>query len=121
MHELAIAQELIETACGVLPVSASGRVRTVRVELGPLAGVSADELRFGFSVVAPGTPLAGAELEVVETPVVVYCRACQTESVLPDPVFALFCPLCETTEVQLVHGKELTLASFEVEDEPAIA
>ena len=121
MHELAIAQQLIDKATGFLPASATGRVRTVHLQLGPLAGVSADELRFGFAVVAAGTPFAGAQLEIVETPVVVYCAECQTESVLPDPVFALFCPLCETTEVQLVHGKELTLESFEVEDEPVTA
>src|SRR6186997_2099705 len=118
MHELAIAQQLIETAAAALPASAPGRVRIVHVQLGPLAGVSADELRFGFAVVSTDTRFAGAELAIIETPVIVYCIECQAESTLSAPVYTLFCPRCDATTVRLVHGKELILTSFEVEDEP---
>jgi hydrogenase nickel incorporation protein HypA/HybF len=121
MHELAIAQQLIEKAASSLPAGTTGRVRTVLVQLGPLAGVSVDELRFGFSVAATGTPFAGAQLKIVETPVVVYCAECQAESPLSAPVYTLFCPRCDATAVRLVHGKELILTSFEVEDELATA
>ena len=73
MHELAIAQRLIETAVAALPKSADAQVAALRVQLGALAGVSKAELQFGFDVVSAGTPFAGARLEIEEIAAAVDC------------------------------------------------
>jgi hydrogenase nickel incorporation protein HypA/HybF len=119
MHELAIAQTLIDTATRALPFSKQMRVITLQVRLGPLAGVSKPELEFGFGVVATGTPFASARLEVEEIPVVVHCPHCQTHASIDEPTLLLVCPRCGATPVQVVQGKELTLKSFEVTHDPA--
>jgi hydrogenase nickel incorporation protein HypA/HybF len=115
MHELAIAQNLIETAVAALPEVADARVTALRVQLGALAGISKAELRFGFDVVSAGTPLAGARLEIEEIPAVIDCPHCQARFLLADSDYPV-CPICGATAVGVVQGKELTLMSIEVRD-----
>jgi hydrogenase nickel incorporation protein HypA/HybF len=65
MHELSIAEAIVDIAA---ESSGGGRVLRVVVEVGKLAAVLPDALRFSFEVVAAGTPVEGAALEIVEKP-----------------------------------------------------
>ena len=115
MHELAIAQRLIDTASAALPRAARGPITAVKVQLGALAGLSKDELVFGFQVVATGTPFAAAALEIEELPAVIHCSHCNANYSVSDLV-TFYCPLCDSADVQVVQGKELTLRSIEMRD-----
>ena len=65
MHELALASEIVS----ICAARADGaRVIRVRLEVGRLAAVLPDSLRFCFDACTHGTPLAGAALDIVETP-----------------------------------------------------
>ena len=115
MHELAIAQTLIETATAMLPAGIS-QINVLHVQLGALAGVSKEELLFGFSAVAAETTCAGARLEIAEIPAVIHCSQCGVESVLAEGEYPL-CPRCGTPAVQIMQGKELIITSIEAEVE----
>jgi hydrogenase nickel incorporation protein HypA/HybF len=115
MHELAIAQTLIETATAMLPAGIS-QINVLYVQLGALAGVSNEELQFGFSAVATETACAAARLEIVEIPAVIHCPQCGVESVLAEGEYPL-CPRCGTPAVQVIQGKELIITSIEAEVE----
>ena len=91
MHEFAIAQRLIETAQAALLEVNGAQIMAVQVRLGALAGVSPDELHFGFDVVAQGTPFEGARLEIEEVPLIVYCPHCLANYTLSD-IEPLCCP-----------------------------
>jgi Zn finger protein HypA/HybF involved in hydrogenase expression len=68
MHELSIALSLIDAVCDELPrLGRAATVRSVRIRLGPQAGVVAEALRFAFEVAAADSPLAGARLEIERT------------------------------------------------------
>ena len=112
MHELALAQTLLEKAAQDLPSDQVERVTKVCVQLGPLAGVAADELAFGFTVAATGTPFAAAQLVIQPTPLIIYCPRCTTNQTLSETE-NLACPTCAFPTVQIVQGKELVLASIE--------
>lgn len=116
MHEVGIAQNLLALAAQSTPDIAGAQVRSLKIRLGPLAGVSQEELRFGFEVAAHDTPFAGAHLDVEETAAVIYCSHCRQEFVLPDGEL-LICPACATASVQVVRGKELTLVAIEVAED----
>jgi Zn finger protein HypA/HybF involved in hydrogenase expression len=64
MHELSIALSLIDAVCDELPHIGCRAVRSVRVRVGALSGVSADALQFAFDVAIDGSPLAGARMEI---------------------------------------------------------
>jgi hydrogenase nickel incorporation protein HypA/HybF len=115
MHELAIAQSLIDAAVAQLP-SESCHVVRLRVQLGMLAGVSSDELSFGFAAISPQTACAGAHLEVEEISARVHCPTCAFEYDAQD-ADDLICPMCGMPGVLILVGKDVILSSIEVENE----
>ena len=122
MHELAIAQQMIETAVASLPampVMEDVQILSMRIRLGLLAGVSKEELLFGFSVVSQETPFEGALLEVEDEPVVAYCPQCDLTFVVTEAaeLDVLGCPKCASTVVHIMEGKGITIQSLEVRDE----
>ena len=93
MHELSVAQSLVDVILAQLCDEGLVRVSAVFLRIGPLGGVFPRALRSAFGAAAAGTALGGARLEIEETPLVVWCPACRAEKVLPD-VGRLRCPAC---------------------------
>jgi len=64
VHELSITRNVV----AIVTERAQGqRVTRVRLEIGRLSAVVPDSIRFCFDICAQGTPLEGAELEIVES------------------------------------------------------
>ncbi len=115
MHELALAQSIVETAARGAREAGARAVSSVRLRVGLLAGVEAGALAFCFEVAARGTLLAGARLDVVSLPLAIWCPVCEREVELAG-VQSLRCPLCGTLGGSLRRGRELEIESVEVED-----
>jgi hydrogenase nickel incorporation protein HypA/HybF len=64
MHELGIAQSLLDLVTREVAGRPGVRVTTVHLRVGELAGVEAEALGFAFDVLKPGTTCAGAALAV---------------------------------------------------------
>ncbi len=114
MHELSIAYELVSAAEVAAAEVDAARVNTVYLRLGALSGVVKEALIFGFEIATQNTRLAGAQLVVEETPVVVYCETCAREVTLPS-IQRFVCPICGAPTPQVVQGREIELRSLEVE------
>jgi hydrogenase nickel incorporation protein HypA/HybF len=112
VHELSIADAIVTIAC---EHAAGRRVASVEVRIGRLRQVVPDALQFAFALVAEGTSVAGARLEVEHVPVRVACARCETLSDAPDFPFA--CARCGGSEVEVVEGDELLVESLELEEE----
>ena len=108
MHELAIAEGVVDTVTQRLP---GARITRVHLEIGALSGVVPDSIRFCFDLATEGTPLEGAALEITEPPARCRCRACGTEF-RPDPPIVL-CP-CGSADVAVLGGEELKILSVQV-------
>ena len=115
MHELSIAMSLVEAACEQAERLDGVRVRALRLRLGVLSGVVREALEFSYGLVAEGTAVAEARLEIEEVPLAVYCPACREERELPG-IQHLRCPVCGTLTPQVVRGRELELFALEVVD-----
>ncbi len=114
MHELAIADSVVQIASR----HAAGRqVTKVYLKVGHLRQVVPSALAFSFELVAQGTPVEGAELELEEIPATGSCRACETESRLES--FPLQCAGCGGFDLQILEGEELYVESLELEEQPA--
>ena len=120
MHELSIAQSLVETAAAAAAANGIRRVETVHLKLGALAGVVKASLLFAYDIATANTPLAGSTLAIEEVPVVILCPQCERERTLPNAQL-LWCPVCHTPTGQIVQGKELELVSLRGYDEPTTA
>ena len=115
MHELSIAQSLVEVALDNLPPDA-GKVEAVHLQLGQLAGVDQAALQFGYEVVTAGTPLEGSRLVIHDVPVRVYCHECQAEGEVANPA-RLRCPTCDELCLDIRSGKELYLSALDLTED----
>jgi hydrogenase nickel incorporation protein HypA/HybF len=87
-------------------------VKRVVLEVGALAAVLPDSLRFCFELSTEGTPLEGAALDIRRTPGRARCRACSAELVLERPFGR--CD-CGGTDLDWLAGEELRILEVEVE------
>lgn len=118
MHELSIAEHLIEAAERAARTAGATAVVRVRLRLGEWAGVDAHALRFGFEVLAHGTLLDGAWFEVEEIAARARCRACGAESAT-DGIRSGVCGQCGSAHFQLTSGRELEIVELEIVESAA--
>jgi len=115
VHELAIVEALIEQVeREVQRAGHQGRVTGLNLVIGRLSGVNADSIRFGFTMLAPGTLLADAALQIAEPKAVCRCHACGQTAEIDD--LSAQCPHCASGHVTIEGGQELVLQSIELED-----
>ncbi|MGH9120855.1 MAG: hydrogenase maturation nickel metallochaperone HypA [Acidimicrobiales bacterium] len=109
MHELALAEAIAETARR----RAEGRrVQTVMVRVGYLRQVVPSSLEFSWEMVTAGSDLEGVSLEIEHVPAAVLCSACGAQSRLSQPIVC--CPACGSSEVELLSGEEMLVATLDV-------
>jgi hydrogenase nickel incorporation protein HypA/HybF len=114
MHELSIAQNIVDIITQHVPEPELPGVRTVRLRIGLVAGIVADSLEFSFGVITAGTPLAQAALAIESVPFTVHCNACGRESQNEQGV--LRCSFCGSSDTTVVTGTEMQVTSIELED-----
>jgi len=114
MHELSIAQGIVDIVGQYVPPAEQERVRKISVRIGAMAGVIPDSLAFCFSAVIHRTPLAEAIMEIEHVPFSVSCHACNRTSET-EPGIAL-CPLCGSVDTEIRSGTELQVVSIEVDE-----
>ncbi|WP_041432481.1 hydrogenase maturation nickel metallochaperone HypA [Thiobacillus denitrificans] len=113
MHELSIAQALVEQVEAVIRTHHALRASLIRVRVGPLAGVVPELLAHAFPLAAAGSRMEHAELALVKAPVRVLCERCGAES--EAAMNRLLCAECGDWHTRIVSGDELLLESVELE------
>jgi len=116
MHELSIANSIVEIAAEHARQQGGSRVTGVTLRIGRLSCVHEDALRYSFDLVTEGTPLAGASLTVIEVPVRIWCPTCQVEVDLPG-IQRLSCPACGHLSGDIRAGRELDIESIRIESD----
>lgn len=117
MHELAVAQALVEQVEAVIREHDATAASLIRVRIGPLAGVVPELLENAFPLVAAGSRMEHARLEFTEAPIRVRCGTCGAESAAT--MNRLVCGDCGDWRTRILSGDELLLESVELETTPA--
>lgn len=113
MHELSIAQAVVEQVEQAARSEGAARVTSVTLVVGQASGVQRDALEMAFPVACDGTPLEGAQLVLEWVPARVYCRACEMEQDADFPFFV--CSVCGAMDIEVVAGRELLIQSIELD------
>ncbi len=109
MHEMGITQSIV----AIVAEQAAGRkVKRVTLEIGMLSAIMPDAIRFCFDVVAQGSALDGAALDIIEIPGRARCHECGGEVLLTE-VFGRCA--CGSRNLQRLAGEELNIKSMELE------
>lgn len=107
MHELGITQNIVS----IVREHARGHpVKRVSLEIGKLSAVMPDAIRFCFDVCSKDTELAGASLEIIETPGFFHCKDCSLDIELGD--FFVKCS-CGSRNLKCIGGEELKIKEME--------
>lgn len=115
MHEMAIAENLLELALNEARSRGCSRLLVLTVQYGQISGVMPDALRLAFQILVSDTAHAKAELILEELPLRLRCPFCQHrfEPGENDSIFQP-CPSCGEDFAQIVEqGRELLLTSIE--------
>ncbi len=128
MHELSLAQSLINQLLGLADEHKATQINRVEVTIGPFSGIVADSFSFGFSVLKEHQPATkNAELLLI-TPAPEYrCLACNETTIIPladkgDPVRLAGhnfsdkkCSQCGSNRLSPEGGTDLVLNQLEME------
>ncbi len=113
MHELSLAESVLEIITESAREQHFQRVRSVVLEIGRLSAVEPDAMRFCFDVVMCGTLADGAKLEIIETPGEGSCLACNAQFAMTEQ-YGL-CPDCGSPRLQIIAGDRMRVKDMAVE------
>ena len=110
MHELGIARNIV----AIVSDAARGRkVHRVTLEVGALSGVMTDAIAFCFPVVAEGTVVEDALLDIHEIEGRARCTVCASEFAMPTLYTACS---CGSRQLERLQGGELNIKTMELEE-----
>jgi hydrogenase nickel incorporation protein HypA/HybF len=115
MHELGIAQNILEIVRQAVPKEQTAAVRSIRLRVGPLSGVVPDSLEFCFQAIVNETEMQKASLAIEQLPAILSCKKCAYRFQTKDLEF--FCQSCGSSELELVSGKELEVVEIDLAEE----
>ena len=113
MHEMSLAESVLQIIEDAARTQNFQRVRTVVLEIGQLAAVEPDAIRFCFDAVTHGSIAEGAQLEILGKPGEGWCAECSKTVQLCER-YGL-CPECGGTRVEITGGNEMRVKDLEVE------
>jgi hydrogenase nickel incorporation protein HypA/HybF len=117
MHELSIAQGILDIVRQYVPEEQAADIRRIRIRVGQMAGIVPDSLDFCFGAMVNGTAMAEARLDIEEIPVRSRCAGCGEIFSLEGAAF--FCPFCNSREIKIISGTELQVVDIELSEEQA--
>ena len=120
MHELGIMTGVVESAKQAANDAGATRLLKVSLSVGEMTEAVETALQFAFEALTEGDPFTeGATLEVNMVRPKSKCHECGAE--FEHDRFHLHCPSCGSASTMLLSGRELEIASMDVDlpDEPS--
>ncbi|MDA8077979.1 MAG: hydrogenase maturation nickel metallochaperone HypA [Nitrospiraceae bacterium] len=113
MHEVSIAQSIIEIVSGQCRKGGYSGITSIRVRIGRASGIMPDALLFAFDAIKVESPATGAVLEIEEVCVSGRCRDCGRDFSVEEE-YVLNCPLCGGPAFEIKTGREMEIIDMEV-------
>ncbi len=113
MHEMAIAQGILDIVLRTAAQNNAMKVMGVKLLIGQMTQIEPESLTFGFEAVAMGSIAEGAVVDITIVPLVGECDNCKEQ--FPIERYCFFCPSCDSTKVTVISGRELAVEYLEVE------
>ncbi len=114
MHELSIAESILDKVRAEALRHPGARFTRVGVRIGEVSGIDPDALSFGFEMIVKDSPWEPLALAIERCPRVQRCNACNHEFTAAGSDTR--CPKCGEAFTLCVGGDQLDIAFIEVED-----
>ena len=113
MHEMSLCEGVLQVLESEARRQQFSRVKVVWLEIGSMAGVEVEAMRFCFDVVMRHSLADGAKLEIIQVPAAGWCLGCAQTVTIKQRYDA--CPHCGSYQVQVTSGNEMRIKELEVE------
>ena len=114
MHELSIAEGIMDIVERTAEANSVSRVKSVRIAVGELAGVDIASLRFAWLSVRKHSRANEAELIIERPQGRAWCLDCAQEVALAR--YGNACPICGGYHLAAISGTELKVIDIVADD-----
>jgi hydrogenase nickel incorporation protein HypA/HybF len=115
MHELSIAQNILEIVEENANLNKNAKVVLVEIEIGEMSGVISEALKLALEIIVKGTIIENAEIKIFEISGEAICNKCSKVFISHDLYSS--CPNCSSYENIITRGKEMKIKSITFESE----
>ena len=114
MHEMSLCQGIFDAVLPVARENGASAITSITLDIGEMTMVVAEALQFAFDVLGEDEPLlSGATLHMNFITPRSVCLECGCE--FEHDRFHIRCTRCGSAATSLVAGRELDVASMEIE------
>ena len=115
MHELSLAAEVIKIAEYEAGRNNANLVSEITIEAGSFSGVEIDAFKSALEILAEGTVLSKASLNILKIKGKGYCQSCDLEFEMDNRIDT--CPVCNSFPSEIRSGYEFRVKSLVVEND----
>lgn len=114
MHEMSLCQGIFDAVVPVAQQNGATKITAISLDIGEMTMVVPEAMEFAFEVLSEGLPmLEGCKLTMNFVKPRSLCLDCGAE--FEHDRFHLHCPECGSAATALQAGRELEVASMEIE------
>ena len=114
MHEMSLIQGIFDSVMPVAREHGTTAITSISLRVGEMTMVVPEAMEFAFEALSEDEPLLqGAKLEMNFVRPRSRCLDCGEE--FEHDRFHMHCPVCESGATMLLAGRELEVASIEIE------
>lgn len=113
MHELSVAQNIIEIVEEHAVKMKADHVTEIVLDIGAVSGVIPENLEFAWEVSSKNTIVEGAVLKINFIKAKAVCLECKKEFNLDD-IYSM-CEYCNSVKYEIIQGKELKVKSIKID------
>jgi len=113
MHEMSIAQSILDIVGEYMTKEDGGRLLEVAVEVGELTAVVPDSLTFCYEALVENSPYENSKIRINVIPLTGTCSKCNNSFKIEK--FEFLCPTCQSSNISVEGGEELRITHLEVE------
>ena len=122
MHELSMAQGILNAVLETAEANDAIKVTDMVIEIGKLAMLNPEQLKFMLGVLCKDTIAENAEIVIEDIDVEIKCYNCDFEGIADiddSDHYApmILCPKCESHRVEVLNGRDVTVNNISIERE----
>lgn len=114
MHELSIMSNILKIILEYAENNNAKRITKIYLRIGALSDIVPEWAQLYFDMISNETIASNAELVIEKVPIRMKCLSCDNEYNLEMNELSPFCIRCESSEIELLSGRELSISSIEI-------
>lgn len=115
MHELSIMTSVLDIVISHAQKNGARRVQKVNMQIGIMSDIIPEWAQTYFDMLSKDTIASEAILDIERIPVKIRCRECGHEFGFKDREWKFSCEKCESSDIELLSGREFMVSSIEIE------